>query len=286
MIQEAHIGIGIQGREGGQAALASDYVIGQFRFLEKLILVHGHWSYYRTSYMVLAFLSKSWIWALTSFWLQAESSLQVVVLYEYFFIVFFNLLFTALPPFSLGIFDQNLSQTVIEKFPQIYKIGIKQHFSTAKVFAVFFAESIYCSVAAYFIFGHDYVLYDGQSIPQSYLGTTTATGVIIFINLHIGFLMHRWTILSGAAFYITAIGTVLLLIILNFFPEGYGLFMLPLIMVKDCVFWLSLMLFLVVGLLPRVAWRTWCIIVSPSDHDILLEGQHVETKKSAVSPII
>ncbi len=43
----AHIGVGISGQEGMQAVLASDYSIAQFRFLERLLLVHGRWSYYR-----------------------------------------------------------------------------------------------------------------------------------------------------------------------------------------------------------------------------------------------
>jgi magnesium-transporting ATPase (P-type) len=30
-----------------QAVLASDYSIAQFKFLERLLLVHGRWSYYR-----------------------------------------------------------------------------------------------------------------------------------------------------------------------------------------------------------------------------------------------
>ncbi|CAB0014761.1 unnamed protein product [Nesidiocoris tenuis] len=47
MIKAAHIGIGISGEEGNQAMLASDYSIGQFRFLQRLLLVHGRWSYYR-----------------------------------------------------------------------------------------------------------------------------------------------------------------------------------------------------------------------------------------------
>lgn len=47
MIQEAHIGIGITGREGLQAARSSDYSIAQFRFLVKLLLVHGRWNYIR-----------------------------------------------------------------------------------------------------------------------------------------------------------------------------------------------------------------------------------------------
>ena len=43
----AHIGVGISGHEGMQAVLASDYSIAQFQFLERLLLVHGRWSYYR-----------------------------------------------------------------------------------------------------------------------------------------------------------------------------------------------------------------------------------------------
>jgi phospholipid-translocating ATPase len=48
MIQEAHVGIGITGKEGLQAARTSDYSIAQFKFLVKLLLVHGRWNYIRT----------------------------------------------------------------------------------------------------------------------------------------------------------------------------------------------------------------------------------------------
>lgn len=47
MIQEADVGVGIAGEEGRQAAMSSDYAMGQFRFLQRLILVHGRWSYRR-----------------------------------------------------------------------------------------------------------------------------------------------------------------------------------------------------------------------------------------------
>jgi phospholipid-translocating ATPase len=36
-----------------QAVMASDVSIAQFRFLERLLLVHGHWCYSRISSMVL-----------------------------------------------------------------------------------------------------------------------------------------------------------------------------------------------------------------------------------------
>ncbi|KAA0196928.1 hypothetical protein HAZT_HAZT007979, partial [Hyalella azteca] len=47
MIKIAHIGVGISGHEGMQAVLASDFAVAQFKYLERLLLVHGRWSYYR-----------------------------------------------------------------------------------------------------------------------------------------------------------------------------------------------------------------------------------------------
>ena len=53
MIQSAHIGVGISGVEGLQAARSADIAISQFRFLTKLLLVHGTWSYQRLSKLIL-----------------------------------------------------------------------------------------------------------------------------------------------------------------------------------------------------------------------------------------
>jgi P-type E1-E2 ATPase len=51
MIQEAALGVGIVGREGLQAARASDYCFGKFKFLRRLLFVHGNFSYTRTSFV-------------------------------------------------------------------------------------------------------------------------------------------------------------------------------------------------------------------------------------------
>ena len=41
--------MGISGREGRAAVLASDFAIGQFRFLPRLLLLHGRWAYLRNA---------------------------------------------------------------------------------------------------------------------------------------------------------------------------------------------------------------------------------------------
>lgn len=58
MIQEAHVGVGIAGEEGRQAVMSADYAIGQFRFLTRLVLVHGRWSYRRLSETIANFFYK------------------------------------------------------------------------------------------------------------------------------------------------------------------------------------------------------------------------------------
>ena len=53
MIQEAKVGVGISGHEGMQAVNASDFAIAQFRFLRRLLLVHGRWNYRRSAMLIL-----------------------------------------------------------------------------------------------------------------------------------------------------------------------------------------------------------------------------------------
>ncbi|XP_020925533.1 probable phospholipid-transporting ATPase IF isoform X9 [Sus scrofa] len=59
MIQEAHVGIGIMGKEGRQAARNSDYAIARFKFLSKLLFVHGHFYYIRIATLVQYFFYKN-----------------------------------------------------------------------------------------------------------------------------------------------------------------------------------------------------------------------------------
>ncbi|XP_042476999.1 phospholipid-transporting ATPase 1-like isoform X2 [Macadamia integrifolia] len=67
MIQMADVGIGISGQEGRQAVMASDFAMGQFRFLVPLLLVHGHWNYQRMGYMILYNFYRNAVFVLVMF---------------------------------------------------------------------------------------------------------------------------------------------------------------------------------------------------------------------------
>ena len=68
MIREADVGVGIIGKEGRQAANNADFAIGQFKFLRRLLLVHGRWNYIRQSKAFLYCMHKNLVITLSLFW--------------------------------------------------------------------------------------------------------------------------------------------------------------------------------------------------------------------------
>ncbi len=82
MIQAAHIGVGISGREGRAAVLASDYAFAQFQYLARLLLVHGRWSYLRNSEVVAYAFYKNFAYCLPNILFAAVSG-QTCLLWRY-----------------------------------------------------------------------------------------------------------------------------------------------------------------------------------------------------------
>ena len=90
MIQSAHVGVGVMGNEGMQAVMSSDFVIGQFRFLRRLLLLHGRWNYMRIGYMVCYVVYKNVVLTLIPFWFAFFSMWSgEVFLFSFFFFFFF-----------------------------------------------------------------------------------------------------------------------------------------------------------------------------------------------------
>ena len=73
MIQAAHVGVGISGMEGLQAARSADFSIAQFRYLQKLLLVHGGWAYAKMSKLVLYSFYKNITVYLIQFWFAIDN---------------------------------------------------------------------------------------------------------------------------------------------------------------------------------------------------------------------
>lgn len=126
MIQEADVGVGIAGVEGQQAAMSSDYAVAQFRFLSRLVLVHGRWSYRRLAESISNFFYKNMVWTFAIFWFEIFCDFDMTYLFDMTYILMFNLFFTSLPVGIMGILDQDVSDKVSLEVPQLYRRGIER----------------------------------------------------------------------------------------------------------------------------------------------------------------
>ena len=124
MISTAHIGIGILGHEGNQAAKASDYAISQFSFLNRLLFVHGRESLRRNSFIVIFIIYKNVMLIMPQFLFGFICSFSAQGIYDEFLYQFYNLFLTSLPIIWYGIQDKEVKYTLLENEPKYYLQGI------------------------------------------------------------------------------------------------------------------------------------------------------------------
>lgn len=116
MIQAAHVGVGISGVEGLQAARSADVAIGQFRYLRKLLLVHGAWSYQRISKVILYSFYKNIALYMTQFWVWKVLIYDVETGANYVSSILFRILSLAKSSSNLGHFPSITSSSL--SFPR------------------------------------------------------------------------------------------------------------------------------------------------------------------------
>lgn len=112
MIQEAHIGIGIFGKEGMRAVQASDFAIGEFQCLWRLLLIHGRWCYVRISHMIIYFFYKNMIFTIPHFFFSFLCASSAQTIFDDWYISFYNLFFTALPLIMRAVFEQDIDYKI------------------------------------------------------------------------------------------------------------------------------------------------------------------------------
>lgn len=123
MIAEAHVGIGISGREGLQAARVADYAISQFRFLQRLLLVHGRWNYVRTAKFVLWTFWKEMFFYMPQEIFTRFTGYTGTSLYESWSLTILNVLFTSLCVIAPGVWEQDLRAETLLAVPELYVYG-------------------------------------------------------------------------------------------------------------------------------------------------------------------
>ncbi|OJD24543.1 hypothetical protein ACJ73_04094 [Blastomyces percursus] len=207
MIQEAHVGIGITGKEGLQAARISDYSIAQFRFLLKLLLVHGRWNYIRVCKYTLGTFWKETVFYLTQALFQRWNGYTGTSLYESWSLSMFNTLFTSLPVIFLGIFEKDLAASTLLAVPELYTKGQRNGGFNVKLYLGWAfmgsCEAMVVYFTMYGLFGSAIFTLDNGVFA---MGLLTYTTCVIIINLKLQFLEIRYRTVMAAIAIIVSIG--------------------------------------------------------------------------------
>ena len=135
MIQEADVGIGIVGKEGMQASLASDFSITQFSHLRKLILWHGRLSYKRSATLSQFVIHRGLIISVIQAVFSIVFYFVAIPIYNGYLMLGYATLYTSLPVFSL-VFDEDADVGSILRFPPLYKTLQKGRALSFKTFLI------------------------------------------------------------------------------------------------------------------------------------------------------
>ena len=125
MIMEAHIGIGLYGNEGMRAVQASDFSIGEFKFLRRLLFFHGRINLNRIKGMILYFFYKNFVFTMIQFFFAFQALFSGQTIIDDWFIFGFNLIFTSIPLIIQACSDYDIcdddGELIKEMMPFIYK---------------------------------------------------------------------------------------------------------------------------------------------------------------------
>ncbi|XP_045478925.1 phospholipid-transporting ATPase VD isoform X1 [Harmonia axyridis] len=266
MIQTADVGIGISGQEGMQAVMAADFSLPRFKYLEKFLLVHGHWSYDRLSRMVLYFFYKNAAFVFLILWYQFYCGFSGSVMIDQMYLMLYNLLFTSLPPLAIGVYDQDAPEELLKERPYLYKQGRVGKVYRSYSFWLTTLDAIYQSICIFFICQGAYADTD---IDMFEFGTTMTTCCMFVMLLHASIETRSWTILHAAS-VILSIGAFYFYSLLynslcvNCFGLPSTYWIIQTAMLRP-TYWLVTLLSCVAAVLPRFTIRIIQTMISPND---------------------
>ncbi|KAJ6718673.1 PHOSPHOLIPID-TRANSPORTING ATPASE 9-RELATED [Salix purpurea] len=249
MLQEADIGVGISGVEGMQAAMASDVAIAQFRYLERLLFVHGHWCYRRLSSMICYFFYK-------------------------------NIAFVA----ALGIFEQDVSAASCLKYPLLYQEGMKNLLFGWRRVLHWLGNGFYTAIVVFFFCStalqHQAFNPDGKTVGIDVLGGTMYTCIVWAVNLQMAMTVCYFTkIQRGLIIYCLCMLYLFFLAFGSLSPSmsttAYKLFAEAL--APAASYWFTVIFVIIAALLPFFAYSAIETRFFPMYHQMiqrLESGRH------------
>eukprot|EP01095_Lingulamoeba_sp_RSL-Kostka_P008379 TRINITY_DN2784_c0_g1_i2.p1 TRINITY_DN2784_c0_g1~~TRINITY_DN2784_c0_g1_i2.p1 ORF type:complete len:909 (+),score=364.41 TRINITY_DN2784_c0_g1_i2:325-3051(+) len=278
MIQEAHIGVGIYGREGTQAARSADYAIRQFRHLRRLMTIHGRYSFLRNANLIQYSIYKNAAAFLVQFWFAFYCGYSATTIYDDWIITLFNIAFTSTPPLFYAIFEKDIDPETIDQYPEVYRRVSTGYLFTYSSLFVWLLNAVWHSIVfifvGVFLQANEPFYFNGKTTGLRVMGNIVATMAIVTVILRIAIETNHWNILVHCGIWGSISCYFLVLFVESFipafFPRQYFMFI---IVFQNPTFWFTFVIVLVICLVPDIVVKHFHREFYPEDWMILQEAK-------------
>uniref|UniRef100_A0A4W6EJR3 Phospholipid-transporting ATPase n=1 Tax=Lates calcarifer TaxID=8187 RepID=A0A4W6EJR3_LATCA len=212
MILEAHVGIGIKGKEGRQAVRNSDYAIPKLKHLKKLLLAHGHLYYVRIAHLVQYFFYKNLCFILPQFLYQFFCGYSQQPLYDAAYLTMYNICFTSMPILAYSLLEQHICIEILLDNATLYREIAKNAMLRWGPFLYWTLLGVFHGLLFFFgvryLFSNPALQDNGQVFGNWSYGTIVFTVLVFTVTLKLALDTRHWTwinhfvIWGSLAFYV------------------------------------------------------------------------------------
>ena len=220
MINEAHVGVGIYGKEGMQAAQSADYAIGEFQCLWNLLMVHGRLCYLRIAELILYFFYKNFAFTLSQMFFAFWCGYSGQTYYESWYITCYNLIFTSLPLLIKALFEHDIHHIKDRKlplnkiYPYLYHLGQGNEIFNLRVIITWVAYGIFHACIVFFVpivvFDRVILTSDGHNEHFWLVSISTFTSLIFIVNIKLYTISRFFAWINVIGFVVFSIGLYLI----------------------------------------------------------------------------
>ncbi|KAL7689242.1 putative adenylyl cyclase class-3/4/guanylyl cyclase, nucleotide cyclase, P-type ATPase [Plasmopara halstedii] len=267
-----------------QAVRAADFAIVTFRHLSRLLLVHGRWNHRRVALVILFSFYKNMTLIMTLFLYSFYNRYSGQTLYDSYLMVGWNVLYTVLPIFVLGITDEDIRDSAVLRFPIVYRNSLRTSDLSVRGLSIWVANALFHSILVFYSvmntmskvssrFGHLNGLFpDGTAVYGALILTVTLKATLHMQSL------YRWT----RAHYLSLVGgfSAYIMFVLAY-SQAYRVFPsfdvfrdfqgLATLLFTEMLFWMMLIFTSITCLCGDLAVLYLRRMYLPSSNDIILE---------------
>nr|XP_057911303.1 phospholipid-transporting ATPase IG isoform X2 [Doryrhamphus excisus] len=260
MILEAHVGIGIKGKEGRQAVRNSDYAIPKLKHLKKLLLAHGHLYYVRIAHLVQYFFYKNLCFILPQFLYQFFCGYSQQPLFDAAYLTMYNICFTSMPILAYSLLEQHICMEALLSNAPLYREIHKNAMLRWRPFLYWTLLGVFHGLVFFFgvqcLFRNSALQDDGQVYGNWAYGTIIFTVLVFTVTLKLALDTRHWTWINHFVIW----GSLAFYMLFSFFWGGIiwpflrqqRLYFVFATMLSSVSAWLVVILLVVLSLLPEI----------------------------------